>query len=211
MRRFLNLKSRLMVLIALVPVILLILYSDVKHRRSIETDIRNDLSSLSFLAKDNLNKFFDTTRLLLITLSQTAEVQKGSYASNSAFFRNLHKNYPDYVNIGMADLEGNLVCSVLPMTRPINSPAAIALFDRDMKYIVASRRFLMDIQLPVMDGYAVAEELRKNPALDVVPIVAVTSYAMMGDRERVLVAGCTGHIEKPINPETFIKDIEKYL
>ena len=103
MGRLSNLKSRLMllVLITLAPVVLLILYSDVRHRRSIETDIRNDLASLSFLAKDNLNKFFDTTRLLLITLSQTAEVQKGSYSSISVFFRNLQKHYPDYVNIGM--------------------------------------------------------------------------------------------------------------
>ena len=123
MGRFSNLKSRLMllVLIALAPVVLLILYSDVKHRRSIETDIRNDVSNLSFFAKDNLNKFFDTTRLLLITLSQTAEVQKGSHSSISAFFRNLHKYYPDYVNIGMADLKGNLVCSALPMKKPVNS------------------------------------------------------------------------------------------
>ena len=70
---------------------------------------------------------------------------------------------------------------------------------------------ILDIQLPGMDGYAVARELRKNPALADVPIVAVTSYAMVGDRERVLAAGCTGYIEKPINPETFISEIEQYL
>ncbi len=70
---------------------------------------------------------------------------------------------------------------------------------------------LLDIQLPVMDGYAVARELRKKPGLADIPIVAVTSYAMTGDRERALEAGCTGHIEKPINPETFMKDIEQYL
>ena len=70
---------------------------------------------------------------------------------------------------------------------------------------------LLDIQLPLMDGYAVARELRKNPALADIPIVAVTSYAMTGDREQALAAGCPGHIEKPINPETFIKDIEGYL
>ena len=70
---------------------------------------------------------------------------------------------------------------------------------------------LLDIQLPLMDGYAVARELRKNPALADIPIVAVTSYAMTGDREQALAAGCTGHIEKPINPGTFIKDIEQYL
>lgn len=70
---------------------------------------------------------------------------------------------------------------------------------------------ILDIQLPQMDGYAVARELRQNPALKDVSIVAVTSYAMVGDRERALEAGCNGYIEKPINPDTFISQIEKYL
>jgi two-component system, cell cycle response regulator DivK len=70
---------------------------------------------------------------------------------------------------------------------------------------------ILDIQLPQMDGYAVARELRQNPALKDVPIVAVTSYAMVGDRERTLEAGCNGYIEKPINPDTFKGEIEKYL
>jgi two-component system cell cycle response regulator DivK len=70
---------------------------------------------------------------------------------------------------------------------------------------------LLDIQLPVMDGYAVARELTKNGDLRDVPIVAVTSYAMVGDRERILAAGCVGYIEKPINPATFVAEIEQYL
>jgi two-component system cell cycle response regulator DivK len=70
---------------------------------------------------------------------------------------------------------------------------------------------LLDIQLPVMDGYSVARELKQNGELKEVPIVAVTSYAMVGDRERVLAAGCVGYLEKPINPETFVADIEQYL
>jgi CheY-like chemotaxis protein len=70
---------------------------------------------------------------------------------------------------------------------------------------------ILDIQLPQMDGYAVARDLRQNPALKDVPIVAVTSYVMVGDRERALEAGCNGYIEKPINPDTFISQIEKYL
>ncbi len=69
---------------------------------------------------------------------------------------------------------------------------------------------LLDIQLPGMDGYAVARTLRQNLALQEVPIVAVTSYAMVGDRERVLAAGCSGYMEKPINPETFASEIEGY-
>lgn len=67
---------------------------------------------------------------------------------------------------------------------------------------------LLDIQLPTMDGYAVAQALRRIPALEKIPIVAVTSYAMAGDREKALEAGCSGYIEKPINPDTFVSEIE---
>lgn len=70
---------------------------------------------------------------------------------------------------------------------------------------------LLDIQLPGMDGYAVAEKLRQSANLSGVPIVALTSYAMVGDREKALEAGCTGYIEKPINPETFLSQIEQHL
>jgi len=70
---------------------------------------------------------------------------------------------------------------------------------------------LLDIQLPEMNGYTVAQEIRANDTLQDVPVVAVTSYAMVGDRERIMEAGCTGYIEKPINPETFVAEIEKYL
>lgn len=70
---------------------------------------------------------------------------------------------------------------------------------------------LLDIQLPVRNGYEVAEELRRNPALDDVPIVAVTSYAMPGDREKALAAGCNGYIEKPIDPDTFVAEVTRYL
>jgi two-component system cell cycle response regulator DivK len=70
---------------------------------------------------------------------------------------------------------------------------------------------LLDIQLPTMDGYAVARALRQNEALRSIPIVAVTSYAMPGDRERAMEAGCTGYIEKPINPDTFVEELEVAL
>lgn len=70
---------------------------------------------------------------------------------------------------------------------------------------------LLDIQLPVMDGYEVARRLRSNPELNKIPIVAVTSYAMTGDREKALSAGCNGYIEKPIDPDTFLAQIDKYF
>ncbi|MDX9717887.1 response regulator [Thauera sp. AutoDN2] len=75
---------------------------------------------------------------------------------------------------------------------------------------VAPAVILLDIQLPGMDGYEVARRLRANPSLAEVPIIAVTSYAMPGDREQCLAAGCTGYIEKPIDPEHFAEEVERY-
>lgn len=63
---------------------------------------------------------------------------------------------------------------------------------------------LLDIQLPGKDGYMIAGDLRACPQLRGVPIVAVTSYAMVGDRERILAAGASDYIEKPIDPYTFV-------
>ena len=70
---------------------------------------------------------------------------------------------------------------------------------------------LLDIQLPGMDGYAVAQALRADPRSATVPIVAVTSYAMAGDRERCLASGCDGYIEKPIDPQTFVALVERFV
>lgn len=85
-------------------------------------------------------------------------------------------------------------------------PAGLAL--------ARSRSFdlvLLDIQLPGMDGYAVARALRAEANGRTVPIVAVTSFAMVGDREKALAAGCDGYIEKPIDPDRFVSDIFRFL
>jgi two-component system cell cycle response regulator DivK len=70
---------------------------------------------------------------------------------------------------------------------------------------------LLDIQLPGMDGHAVARAIKSDPHLQHIPIVAVTSYAMVGDQEKCFAAGAKGYIEKPINPETFVAEIERFL
>lgn len=67
---------------------------------------------------------------------------------------------------------------------------------------------LMDIQLPDINGLECTRRLRLTPQCGGIPIVALTSYAMPGDRERALAAGCAVYIEKPINPETFAAEIE---
>jgi len=68
---------------------------------------------------------------------------------------------------------------------------------------------LLDIQLPLMDGYSVARELSQIESLRTTPIIAVTSYAMVGDREKCLEAGCSGYVEKPIDPETFVAELRR--
>lgn len=70
---------------------------------------------------------------------------------------------------------------------------------------------LMDMQLPLQDGYSATKEIRTFTSGGDVPIIAITSYAMVGDREKTLNAGCTAYLEKPINPETFLDEINKYI
>jgi CheY-like chemotaxis protein len=70
---------------------------------------------------------------------------------------------------------------------------------------------LMDILLPGIDGYEAIKRIRESETDKKFIIVAVTSYAMTGDRERILKVGSNGYIEKPINPETFLLEIEKFL
>src|SRR5579884_2104256 len=70
---------------------------------------------------------------------------------------------------------------------------------------------ICDVQLPDMDGYEVARWLKSEPGLRATPLVAVTALAMVGDRDRVLAAGFDGYLAKPINPETFVRQMEGYL
>ena len=70
---------------------------------------------------------------------------------------------------------------------------------------------LLDINMPDMDGYSLTSILRSKPALNKTPIVAVTANVMKGDRERTLQAGCDGYIEKPIDIDLFLDQVEKYL
>lgn len=68
-----------------------------------------------------------------------------------------------------------------------------------------------DLQLPKLDGFAVLQRLKADTRTKAIPVVAVTANAMVGDRERVLAAGFDGYIAKPIEAETFVTLIERYL
>ena len=70
---------------------------------------------------------------------------------------------------------------------------------------------LMDLQLPGMDGLSATKLIKEDPTLKDIPIVALTSYAMQGDEERALEAGCTGYIAKPIDTRKFLKTISKFF
>ena len=70
---------------------------------------------------------------------------------------------------------------------------------------------LMDIMLPGIDGYETTKRIREREAGGKVPIIAITSCAMTGDREKVMKAGCNGYIEKPIDPDTFVAKIKQHL
>ena len=70
---------------------------------------------------------------------------------------------------------------------------------------------VMDIQLPGMDGLEVTRKLKEQPATADIPVVAVTSYAMKGDREKALAAGCAGYVTKPIDKKIFIEEVAARL
>jgi two-component system, cell cycle response regulator DivK len=90
-------------------------------------------------------------------------------------------------------------------------PAATGREALDLVRTLSPAIILLDIQLPEMNGYAIARALRSAPALATIPIIAVTSYAMPGDRESALAAGCDGYVEKPIDPDSFVSEIQRFL
>ena len=70
---------------------------------------------------------------------------------------------------------------------------------------------ILDIQLPDMDGLTVLRMIRNSETNGTIPVIAMTSHAMAGDREQLLAAGCTGYIEKPIDPDKVIHQIHRIL
>src|SRR5881392_4049314 len=70
---------------------------------------------------------------------------------------------------------------------------------------------LLDVNLPAIDGYEVGAIIKSFPAFATTPVIAVTAYAMEGDRQRTLVAGCDGYIQKPIDVDAFPRQVEEFL
>ncbi len=70
---------------------------------------------------------------------------------------------------------------------------------------------LMDIQMPVMDGYGATRLIKADPALKAIPVIAVTSYALSGDEEKARTAGCDGYIAKPFSPRQMLAKVREMI
>ena len=70
---------------------------------------------------------------------------------------------------------------------------------------------LMDIQLPVLDGYEATRRIKADPELRAIPIVVVTSYALSGDDAKAKAAGCDAYVAKPFSPRQLLATIQKFL
>jgi len=104
-----------------------------------------------------------------------------------------------------------LICYILEAMghrtmKAVTGEEGVEMADREQPDLI-----LIDIQLPGIDGLEATHRIRASKSSASIPIIAVTSYAMTGDRERLLSAGCNGYIEKPINPETIMSELSGYL
>jgi two-component system, cell cycle response regulator DivK len=70
---------------------------------------------------------------------------------------------------------------------------------------------LMDIQLPILDGYEATRQIKADPALSAIPIIVVTSYALSGDEEKARIAGCDAYVAKPYSPRQLLARIRDFL
>jgi two-component system, cell cycle response regulator DivK len=87
-----------------------------------------------------------------------------------------------------------------------NGQEALQMIERSLPELL-----LLDIGMPVLDGFAVIRRIRENPRLAMLPVVAVTAYAMRGDREKILSSGFDGYLSKPLNPSSLTAELDRLL
>jgi two-component system cell cycle response regulator DivK len=100
----------------------------------------------------------------------------------------------------------DLLASTYELDEAVNGEKALAA--------VAAQRpdlILMDIQLPVMDGYEATRRIKADPALRSIPVIAITSYAMGEDERRARAAGCDDFVAKPYSPRLLLAKVREYL
>ena len=99
-----------------------------------------------------------------------------------------------------------LVASGYELVEATTGEEGLILAEREKPDLI-----LMDIQLPGLDGYEVTRRIKANPALNHIPIIAVTSYALSGDDQKAYAAGCNGYVTKPFSPRVLLAKIREYL
>ena len=95
---------------------------------------------------------------------------------------------------------------ILMTLKNLGYPTGAVMNGEEAINILKSEKFdviLMDIQMPIMDGYEATRRIRKNQVTKDIPVIAVTAYALKGDREKALGAGCNDYMSKPITPVNF--------
>src|SRR5919197_2232862 len=88
----------------------------------------------------------------------------------------------------------------------VSGEEGVSLAEREQPDLI-----LMDIQLPDLDGYEATRRIRANPALEKIPIIAVTSYALSGDDVKARAAGCDDYVTKPFSPRALLAKVREYL
>jgi CheY-like chemotaxis protein len=88
----------------------------------------------------------------------------------------------------------------------VDGAAALAVAEREHPDLI-----LLDLSLPVIDGWEVARRLKADPALQHIPIIAVSSHAMRGDEEKARQSGCDDYLSKPIDESLLFEKVEKFL
>jgi two-component system cell cycle response regulator DivK len=88
----------------------------------------------------------------------------------------------------------------------VDGVEGIAMAEREQPDLI-----LMDIQLPVVDGYQATQRIKANPNLRAIPVIAVTSYALSGDEEKARAAGCDGYVTKPFSPRELLARVREFL
>ena len=92
------------------------------------------------------------------------------------------------------------------MIEAVTGEDGVALAERERPDLI-----LMDIQLPGLDGYEATRQIKANPALRSIPIIAVTSYALSGDDVKARQAGCDAYVAKPFSPRALLAKIREFL
>ena len=102
--------------------------------------------------------------------------------------------------------DGIIESNTVRVQEAINGEVAVTVAKQEKPDLI-----LMDVQLPKMDGYEATRLIKADPELAAIPALAVTSYALSGDREKALKAGCEDYVAKPFRPRELVEKVEKLL